>query len=74
MKISVYWSLIGYIPRPNQDLVCVRQSDAAPFCENYAKLYFDAKRFELNRVSEIFGALFSKKVQFLANIGCCPNF
>ena len=28
---------------PNLDLLCVRQSDAAPFCENYAKLYFDTK-------------------------------
>ena len=33
------------------DLLCVRQLDAAPFCENYAKLYFDAKHSEnrLNR-------------------------
>ena len=23
---------------PNQDLLCVQQSDAASFCENYAKL------------------------------------
>ena len=28
---------------PNLDLLCVRQSDVAPFCENFAKLYFDAK-------------------------------
>ena len=28
---------------PNLDLICVRQSDAAPFPENFAKLYFDAK-------------------------------
>ena len=36
---------------PNVDLLCVRQSDAAPFCENYAKLYFDVKHLEkeLNR-------------------------
>ena len=26
------------------DLYYVRPSNAAPFCENYAKLYFDAKR------------------------------
>ena len=37
-----------------QDLYRVRISNAAPFCENYTKLYFDAKQ-------EIFGALFSKK-------------
>ena len=30
----------------NLDLLCVRQSDAAPFCENYTKLYFDAKHLE----------------------------
>ena len=36
---------------PNADLLCVRQSDAAPFCENYTKLYFDVKHLEkgLNR-------------------------
>ena len=28
---------------PNLDLLCVQQSDATPLCENYAKLYFDAK-------------------------------
>ena len=33
-------------PGPNLDLLCVRQSDATPFCENYAKLYFDAKHLE----------------------------
>ena len=25
-------------PGPNLDLLCVQQSGAAPFCENYAKL------------------------------------
>ena len=36
---------------PNLVLLCVWQSDAAPFCENYAKLYFDTKHSEkgLNR-------------------------
>ena len=36
---------------PNQDLICIWQSDAAPFCENYAKLYFVAKHLDkgLNR-------------------------
>ena len=48
---------------PNLDLLCIQQSDAVPFCENYVKLYFDAKHLEkgLNRGAEIFGALFSKK-------------
>ena len=31
---------------PNLDCLCVQQVDAAPFCENYAKHYFDAKHFE----------------------------
>ena len=31
---------------PNLDFLRVRQSDAAPFCENYAKLYFDTKQLE----------------------------
>ena len=31
---------------PNLYLLCVQQSGAAPFCENYAKLYFDAKHLE----------------------------
>ena len=32
--------------RPNLDLFCVRQTNAAPFCENYAELYFDVKHLE----------------------------
>ena len=31
---------------PILDHLCVQQSDSAPFCENYAKLYFDAKHLE----------------------------
>ena len=36
---------------PNLDLLSVQQSDAVPFCENYTKLYFNAKHLEkgLNR-------------------------
>ena len=64
---------------PNLDLLCVQQSGAAPFCENYAKLYFNSKHFEkgLNKGAEIFGSLFfkkKKKMFILANIGSCPNF
>ena len=44
-------------------------SNAAPFCKNYIKLYFDAKHLQngLNRDEggEVSGALFSKKVPFL---------
>ena len=35
-----------YIPGPNLDLLCVQHSDAALFCGNYTKLYFDAKHLE----------------------------
>ena len=48
------------------NLYCVWLSNAASFCENYAKLYFDAKHLEkiLNRgveLGEKFWAHFSKK-------------
>ena len=37
---------------PNLDLSYICQSDAGRFCENYARLYFDAKHLEkgLDRV------------------------
>ena len=68
------WSKIG-IAGPNLDILYIQQLDL-PSCEKYAKLYFGAKHLEkgLNKVGEIFGALFFKKVLVLANIGCCPNF
>ena len=31
---------------PNLDLLCVQQSCTAHSCENYGKLYFDAKHLE----------------------------
>ena len=34
------------ISGPNLDLLFVMQLDAAASCENYAKLYFDAKHLE----------------------------
>ena len=44
-------SMLDASSGPNLDLLCVQQSGAAPFCENYAKLYFDVKHLEkgLNR-------------------------
>ena len=60
----------------NLDLLCISQLDAAPIFENYAELYFDAtprKGIECE-VVKFLVPLFSKKVSFLANIGCCPNF
>ena len=43
------------------DLSCAGQSNTAPFCKNYAKLYFDAKHLEkgLNRV-KFLGPVFWK--------------
>ena len=40
-----------YISGHSLDLFCVRPTNAASFCENYARLYFDAKHLEkgLNR-------------------------
>ena len=48
-----------------------------PLCKNYTNPYFDAKHLEkgLNRGrGKIFGALFSKKLPFLAIIERCPKF
>lgn len=47
-------------------------SDPAP----NTMLYFDAKYLKpiLDRGGEICGAIFSKKVPLLTNIGHCPNF
>ena len=50
------------------DLYCVRLLSAAHFCQNYAKLYFDAKHLEkgLNRggVLNFWGPFFQKSVFF----------
>ena len=51
-----------------------RAINAAPFCENYVKLYFDAKQRDWTGFGEVFGALFLKKVTFFDNIRCCPYF
>ena len=50
-------------PDLNLDLLCVRQLDAAPFCENYAKLYFDAKHLKRDWIGggAIFSAFFFQK-------------
>ena len=40
------------------------------FLENYQMLYFDARHV----VVKLLVHFFFKKVPFLANIGCCPNF
>ena len=63
---------------PNLDLLCVQQLGAVLFCENYAKLYFDAKHLEkgLNWMWWDFWFPLSqkKKKPILANIGSFPNF
>ena len=45
------------------DFLCIWELGTTPFCENYAKLYFDAKYLEkrVSRGGEIFVALFLKK-------------
>ena len=62
----------------NLDLLCIWQLNAALFCENYAKPYFDAKHLEkrLNKGVVKFLVLFFffKKGPFLASVGHCPNF
>ena len=49
------------------DLYRVRLSNAAPFYENYTKLYFDAK-------NKIFGAFFSKKCPLWPISNAALNF
>ena len=56
-------SMLDASSGPNLDLLCVQQSGAAPFCENYAKLYFDVKHLKngLNKWwVKLFGTLFQK--------------
>ena len=54
---------------PNLEFLCVQQLEAAPFCENYAKLHFDVKRLEkgLNREWWNFWFLFSEKSEGIRN-------
>ena len=61
---------------PNLDLLCVQQSGAAPFCENYAKLYFDTKHSEkgLNRGWWNFGFPFFKKNAHFGQYWKLPKF
>ena len=55
---------------PNLEILCIQQSDSALSCENYAKLYFDAKHVgkALNRGGEIFDAHIFKRSALLVNI------
>ena len=50
LKFVLRWSgrqqVLIALPGSNLDLSCVRQSGAALFFENYAKVYFDAKHLE----------------------------
>ena len=50
------------IQGPSVNLLCIQQSDAALFCENYAKFYFNAKHLEkgLKGVGEKSGSLFGQ--------------
>ena len=44
--LYIYIYIYIYISGPNLDLLCIRQLDAASFCENYEKFYFDSKHLE----------------------------
>ena len=92
MRCLFFMTSVGIIPstfllptRHILGLSCIRLLNAAHFCENYAKLYFDANHSEKGLNSKggggIFGAffqisgLFSEKMYpFLANIKRCPKF
>ena len=54
------------------DLYCVWLSNAAPFCQNYVKLYFDAKHSEkgLNRGEVEFLEPFFQKSVLLSKEKC----
>ena len=67
------WKILS---RPNLDLFRIRQSNAAPSCKNYAKLYFDAKYIEkgVNRGWWNFWVPFFGKSALLANIEHCLKF
>ena len=67
-----------HIPIPYSRLILHLTIECFPFCENYAKLYFNVKYFEkgLNRREgvKLLEPFFHKKVRFQANIECCPRF
>ena len=58
----------------NVDLLRVSQSHAAPFCENDAKLYIDAKHLEkgLNRLKSL--VPYFQKIAPFGQYQTCPNF
>ena len=59
------------------DLYCVQLSSTALFCENDAKLYFDAKHLEKGMNKEggkVIGVLFSKKCPFWPISNVALNF
>ena len=63
------------MPDSNLELLCIRHLDAALFCKNHAKLYFDAKQLEKGlKEVEIFGYFLSKKARLLVNIRHYPSF
>ena len=65
------YSMLDATSGPNLDLLCVQQSGAAPICENYSMLYFDAKHLEkgLNRGRWSFWLPFFKEKKQNAHFG-----
>ena len=49
------------LPDPDLDFLCIQQSNTAPFCENYAKLFL-CKTLKKDGIEagEIFGTLFGQ--------------
>ena len=47
---------------------CVRLSNAVPFCENYAKLYFDAKNLKKKIGKFTLGMLKGQKSKFKCSV------
>ena len=67
-----YW-----IPLPALIVLCIQHSGAAPFWENYAKFYFDAKHLEkrLNKgVVKFLVPFFSKKNAYFGQYWKLPKF
>ena len=67
-----YW-----IPLPALIVLCIQHSSAAPFWENYAKFYFDAKHLEkrLNKgVVKFLVPFFSKKNAYFGQYWKLPKF
>ena len=75
MQVQIQIQIQIQMPDSNLELLCIRHLDAALFCKNHGKLYFDAKHLEKGlKGVEIFGYFLSKKARLLVNIRHYPSF